>query len=569
MKVLALHLINHDANVTYYDGDKATYLNLERVKGIKKYHYYKWDFVNLAEDLKEMGIPSELDAIVFTAGELIAEAQADSNLDWGFENDQWVREVSASTFELVFDNIPFTADKYYRVEHHYAHYKCAEWFYGKSDKGLVIDGCGDYGVHISVFDGDKRVCAIKGNEMPSIGDLYYFTAAELLNEPAKHVADNSLIDRSGNLMGLISYGKYNHNYAQYLRNLSFEDCVGEAFNKWRYVSIAKIPDENLLYGLHTPALMPDNRTPSQYAHFAESTVWRHSNERNAVKTWMCDWMYTWQTVLSEKIIEFIRRYADEDEKIVYSGGVGHNVVINEQLNNAFPNLGIPPCVGDEGLSLGSLKSYLELTNIEAPECPQTNWQPKHIPEMNRETVLQLMELLCHGKVVAVCQGESHIGPRALGNRSLLYSPNKKYAPHFFNQRKLKNRDFFRPYGIIILESELSKYLHTKTPSPYMLHVAKPTPLGEEMLSGVLHVDHTVRYQTVNDGPYAELLTLMRDSGYPAAVVNTSLNADGKPMVHTAEEAMSFALKYMPDYLVLGNEIYETGIELDDNGLPLM
>ena len=71
MKVLALHLINHDANVTYYDGDKATYLNLERVKGIKKYHYYKWDFPKLADDLRGMNVPLELDAIVVTVGEQI------------------------------------------------------------------------------------------------------------------------------------------------------------------------------------------------------------------------------------------------------------------------------------------------------------------------------------------------------------------------------------------------------------------------------------------------------------------------------------------------------------------
>ena len=52
MKVLALHLINHDANVTYYDGDKATYLNLERVKVSRSITTTSGTFPKLADDLR-------------------------------------------------------------------------------------------------------------------------------------------------------------------------------------------------------------------------------------------------------------------------------------------------------------------------------------------------------------------------------------------------------------------------------------------------------------------------------------------------------------------------------------
>ena len=82
MKILALHLINHDANVCYYDGEKATYLNLERTKGIKKYHYYKWDMAKLGEDLAGLGIPTHLDAIILTCGELISSPEEEASMDW-------------------------------------------------------------------------------------------------------------------------------------------------------------------------------------------------------------------------------------------------------------------------------------------------------------------------------------------------------------------------------------------------------------------------------------------------------------------------------------------------------
>ena len=80
----------------------------------------------------------------------------------------------------------------------------------------------------------------------------------------------------------------------------------------------------------------------------------------------------------------------------------------------------------------------------------------------------------------------------------------------------------------------------------MLHTAKPTPYGESALEGVIHVDHTVRYQTVSDGPYAELLRQLKAIGHPPAIVNTSLNAHSKPMCHT--QAMLYRLQKSMDQM---------------------
>ena len=66
----------------------------------------------------------------------------------------------------------------------------------------------------------------------------------------------------------------------------------------------------------------------------------------------------------------------------------------------------------------------------------------------------------------------------------------------------------------------------------MLHTAKPTKLGEEAMSGVIHTDGTVRYQTVSDGPYRRLLERLQELELAPIVINTSLNQHGKPMCHT-------------------------------------
>ena len=558
MKVLALHLINHDANVTYYDGDKATYLNLERVKGIKKYHYYKWDFPKLADDLRGMNIPLELDAIVVTVGEQIESPEQEANMDWRYKENEFVLEINEATFTNVFETLPYRAKKYYRCEHHFAHYMNAEWLFGRKNKGIVIDGCGDYGVHISVFEGNKRVKKYTQREMCSIGDLYYDASADLLGRGSSTTWGNSFADRSGNLMGLISYGQYNHAYAEHLRSFSFEDFVGEAMNRWKYVAKSDHTEDESYFGMGLDAISSDKRSvnpkTSKYIH---SMVWNHHEGHPFVNMWHLNWMQTWQIVLSEKLEEFFSKWCTDDEEFNYSGGVAHNVVINEILNKKFPNMRIPPSIGDEGQSLGAMFAFLDFMGIEAPACPTTNWQLEEIPMMSDETISTVRDLILADKIIAVCQGESHIGPRALGNRSLIYRTNGKYAAHYFNRRKLKNREWWRPYGIIVLEEELSNLLHTKTKSPYMLHTAKPTPYGESALEGVIHADNTVRYQTVSDGPYAELLRQLKAVGFPPAIVNTSLNAHSKPMCHTTGDALSFTEEYGPDAVVIGDEVYLT------------
>jgi carbamoyltransferase len=562
MNILSLHLINHDANVTYYsdetvvNGKKSTYLNIERVKGIKKYHYYKWDFPKLADDLKGMGIPKVLDAIVVTVGEQTGTPEEEEKLNWRYKENDLIHEISEEKFLNVFENIPYRAEKYYRCEHHYAHYMNGVWLHG-INSGLVIDGCGDYGVHTSVFKGRKRVLKYAMQDMCSIGDLYYDISADLLGRGIKEKWENTFADRSGNFMGLISYGKVNETYANHLRKYDFKEFVGEAFNHFKYFSVSGMTEDKVYFGHGHKAITEDGRGSTKESIYPHAQVHVHPNGYPFVNQWHLDWFRTVQTVLAEKLVQFCAEYFKHDEEFVYSGGVAHNVVINEVLSAMFTNMKIPPSIGDEGQSIGSMYAILDHLGIEADDCPTTNWQDEVIPMMDKETAYTVADLMIHDKIIAVCQGESHVGPRALGNRSILYLTNRKYAAHYFNERKIKEREWWRPYGIMILEEDLSKYLQTETLSPYMLHTAKPTELGTEALSGVIHTDNTVRYQTISDGPYRWLLERLKEMGLPPTVINTSLNAPGKPMCHTVGDTMSFADNYGPDVVVIGNEVFLT------------
>ena len=72
-----------------------------------------------------------------------------------------------------------------------------------------------------------------------------------------------------------------------------------------------------------------------------------------------------EIVLTEKLEELFSEAFANDDKFSYTGGVAHNVIINEALNKKFNNMMIPPTIGDEGHSMGSMFAYLDMMSIEA------------------------------------------------------------------------------------------------------------------------------------------------------------------------------------------------------------
>lgn len=160
-----------------------------------------------------------------------------------------------------------------------------------------------------------------------------------------------------------------------------------------------------------------------------------------------------------------------------------------------------------------------------------------------------------GKVVSNFQGLSEIGPRALGRRSIFMRPDISNVPKYLNQRHIKKREWWRPYGIIILEEDLNAYLYTYHPSPYMLHTAAVK--DKQALSGVIHADDSVRYQTVNenDGWLYEMMIEYKKQTNLSAIVNTSLNIPDKPIMYDKAQ-MKYYMQTVPgDVFFMYNECF--------------
>jgi carbamoyltransferase len=166
------------------------------------------------------------------------------------------------------------------------------------------------------------------------------------------------------------------------------------------------------------------------------------------------------------------------------------------------------------------------------------------------------EWLSQNRVVGWFQDGSEIGPRALGNRSILASPLKAQMKDKIN-KVIKKREGFRPFAPMVLQDVQDKYFETDGDVPYMNQVVRVRTEYQEKLGAVTHVDGTARIQTIfttsNNRIYRLLRKYEKLSGYPI-LLNTSFNIKDKTMVLTPEDALQTFYDTEMDVLVLGNYI---------------
>ena len=165
-------------------------------------------------------------------------------------------------------------------------------------------------------------------------------------------------------------------------------------------------------------------------------------------------------------------------------------------------------------------------------------------------------MLSNGKIIGWFQGKSEIGPRALGNRSILCSPFPKDMKDTLNL-KIKHRESFRPFAPAILEEKVSEYFKINGISPYMLKVPVCTEKAKDQIPATLHVDYTGRVQTVNRNINEKFYDLINEfykiTNIPV-LLNTSFNDNGEPIVETPKDALVMFCKSNLDYLILGDYI---------------
>lgn len=262
-------------------------------------------------------------------------------------------------------------------------------------------------------------------------------------------------------------------------------------------------------------------------------------------------------------------------RIIFSGGLAMNVKVNAFLakQNEVANLEVPPGSGDESLPIGAAylystpdlsdwSAYLPFMNaylgpacslLEVQEVKQRAFEAGfNIQDADPH---QVAELLARGWVVGRCSGRLEFGPRALGNRSILARADQENIRQKLND-KIKYRDWWMPFAPIMLRSQASELIRNPKSlnAAFMTMAFDTTPRGqEEMIAAVHPIDLSARAQIVPEGEnpeVEEVLKSYQEKTGCAALLNTSFNLHGDPIVCTAQDAFDTFTRSGMDGLLL-------------------
>jgi len=270
--------------------------------------------------------------------------------------------------------------------------------------------------------------------------------------------------------------------------------------------------------------------------------------------------YNLQQETQSHILNLINKYTEETgvKNVVISGGYGLNCVANyhylKNLKNI--NLYIDPICFDAGISIGtayyhSLEPVQPLQNVYIGH-QETSYDLKNL-QVQKVSYKDIVNLILQKNIVALFQGKSEAGQRALGNRSLLFDARVSNGKDIVN--KIKKRENFRPFAGSILQEEASKWFDMLSlkESPYMQYAVNAYENAIEQVPAIIHVDNTCRIQTVTEEQnphfYALISCFFEKTGVPM-LLNTSFNLGGEPLVETFNHAVYTLKNSMIEYLYL-------------------
>lgn len=272
------------------------------------------------------------------------------------------------------------------------------------------------------------------------------------------------------------------------------------------------------------------------------------------------------------------------KNITMLGGCALNCLTNDLICRKFDfeKIYIPPNPDDTGIATGAaVHGYLK--NKNNLEIVQFNKLIGSLGPLKNEFNLsyestedwsefkserldsleiwcqRIVEIIMSGEFLPIAFGRSEVGPRALGNRSILANPLQKEIKSILNN-KVKHRESFRPYGIMILQSEVSKYFHVSEnyQSPFMSFAPIVKKEYRELLKEVITPNHTIRIQTVTEAtPHTyKLLKHLEEIQKPPILINTSLNVMGKPILEDEKDFYNFMKSSNCRFGVLGGTLLQ-------------
>lgn len=420
---------------------------------------------------------------------------------------QWLRRGMTYDHQLPLDEYP--KKKIIFVNHHLSHAASAFYPSGFEEANILsLDGSGG---------SESGILAVgRGTDMEifhKIGNRGSWGLAYELFTDALGFRRHS---GEGKVMGLAAYGTPDPNGLPFI---DWDEPIPKIIPKQRQQFLANL----------TPR---KKHEPLTTFHKNLAATLQDSLERAGMR--MVEWLYE-KTGLRQ---------------LCLTGGVALNCSMNGKLAllSCVDKVFIQPAAHDAGTALGAA---LIVHVDKMGERP--SWQMKHAywgAEYTNDEIAQALsnysnirfhmsndiyketsELIESGKIVGWFQGRFELGPRALGNRSILANPSLPDMKDKINN-EVKHREPWRPFAPSVLEEEIARYVSPIMESPYMILAFDTKSDKKSELKSAIHVDNTCRPQTVSKTTNLRYWQLIKQfekrTGIPA-ILNTSFNVDGQPI----------------------------------------
>ncbi len=459
---------------------------------------------------------------------------------------------SARTKQAVSDllkqvRIDLPPEKIFFVEHHIAHAASAYLLSGYENSAIMsIDGSGEWASTLFAEGSGGQIRKIKEIGLPdSLGRFYSTMTAYLGFDPN---------DGEYKLMGMAPYGD-----ASKIDLSDIIHCDGNTFRTnpeyvWpirsrRFDKNAMIPKK--LVARFGPPRKGDS-LEEPYIHIAAAT----------------------QKLFEDIIMKLMTRHLGDSLKrtgsLSYAGGCALNVSLNRKIleSGLVKNIFVQPASHDAGTPLGAAVFAAQALGDRIEPAKDVYLGPDY-SNVEIESILKKSDvsykmsadieeeaagLLAQGLVIGWFQGRMEFGPRALGNRSILGNPTIPGTSDRINEM-VKFRENWRPFCPSILREHAKEILGRDMDAPFMTLSFSVTKEWKNRIPEVVHVDGTMRPQTVShsDNPrfYKLIKLFFNKTGVPA-LINTSLNRRGEPMAASPDDAVRMYLGSGLDYLAIGD-----------------
>lgn len=438
------------------------------------------------------------------------------------DHKQWSEELAAGLKRHGLDRVPLK-----RFQHHDTHAANA-YFASGFDRALAVtfDGYGS-GCCGGVYDvGPNGIQALHRFKFPnSLGIFYEHVTSGLGFKPSRH---------EGKIVGLAAYG-----------------------------------DAKLLADVLLARFVTDNgdvRIAGGLNHFLARALAGRFTKRDVAAAY--------QFVLEEVARRAVSFWVKKTglSRVVMSGGVHANVKLNQRVREipGVDEIFVYPNMGDGGCGTGAA-----MLCFDHKSMPKGGYDAVYLgPDYSEADVKAALDaeklkyerhddieervagLLAENAIVGRWNGRMEYGPRALGNRSVLYPAREPEVNQWLN--KQLGRTEFMPFAPACLAEEahtLFKNLKgCEKTAEFMTITFDCTDEMKHHSPAAVHIDGTARPQLVRaatNPSFHKLLTAYRAKTGIPVLINTSFNMHEEPIVCSPADAVRAFLLGNIDYLAAG------------------